>query len=683
MGETTAAELSLIVVNYHSGEPLRGFFSSLSAHPVAARTEVILVDNSPGDGTAEWVEREHADVRVLRMSRNRGYAGGVNAGLAEATGRHVLVVNPDVEFAAGAVDRALDYLRSHTAAGMVSVRLVDADGTPQHNARRFYSLMSILLRRSPLGSLRPNHPELRRHLMLDDDLDVPGPVDWVTGAFMLVRREALDEVGPMDERFFLYFEDVDWCYRMWDAGWEVHFLPDVQLVHGFRRSSTRVSRSLLHHLRSFLGFYDKWGALVYAARHLRETWSLAAAVVSDLVALNLAFLAAFFVRRLLDPVFPEPLFDLVDYWPLIRSVNIASLVVLPMTGRYSGAATLTRTSIGLSAIRAAFFVSLLVMSWTWLSHTRTFSRAVLLLFVPMYLAALALTGWLRERILVGARAGARTRRAIVVGPAWYLDDPDLRTRLPEGYGLAGVVGADDGIVSSQRLLGDLGRLSTVVDRYRISAIFLNRQVPPVPRLVSTLQRLSADGVEVHVDEPWSAAMLTPPDAGPRVQGWVRLAVPALLGRGAVAKSVVDAGLALVLGLASLPGFLVFSTLGAIFGVRVRGVTLPGTGVRWRELSARGDRPLPGWVQFPRFLEVLRGQLSLVGPEIESGPANPGRLRPGLALPVLAGHVLDEAAYCERWSLALDLECLLRQPGALLGVGRVKRDTAGPDRPGED
>jgi hypothetical protein len=86
-------------------------------------------------------------------------------------------------------------------------------------------------------------------------------------------------------------------------------------------------------VRSFLGFYDKWGALVYAARHLRDSWSLFAAIVSDLVALNAAFLSAFFVRRLLDPFFPQPLFDLVDYWPLMLSVNIASLVVLPMTGR--------------------------------------------------------------------------------------------------------------------------------------------------------------------------------------------------------------------------------------------------------------------------------------------------------------------------------------------------------------
>lgn len=683
MGETTGPEVSLIVVNYHSGEPLREFFATLRAHPVSAPYEILLVDNSPGDGTAEWVGRDHPDVRMLSMDRNLGYAGGVNAALAEARGRHVLVVNPDVQFADGAVDRALDYLRSHVEAGLVGVQLVDADGTPQRNARRFYTMASIVMRRTPLGRIWPDHPSLRRHLMLDDDLSVPGPVDWVTGAFMLVRREALDAVGPMDERFFLYFEDVDWCYRMWEAGWEVHFLPEVRLVHGFQRSSTKVSRSLVHHVRSFLGFYDKWGALVYTARHLRDSWSLVAAVVSDLIALNLAFLAAFFVRRLLDPIFPQPLFDLVDYWPLMLSVNLASLVVLPMTGRYGSRAADTRTSNALGAMRATFFVSLLVMAGTWLSYTRTFSRAVLLLFVPMYLAALALTGWLRERILAGGRSSGSAIRAVVAGSSERFQSGDVAAELPDGCVLAGVVHTDGGLAGGERLLGDLGDLPVIVDRYRIGALFIGREVQPTPRLIATLQRLAADGVELRVDEPWNAAVTGAGCDPGAMEGWTRLAVPALLGRGAAAKAVLDRVGGLILAVVSLPGYLVSSTLGIAFGIRSRPVTIEGTDARWRELTSRRMRPLPGWVQLPRFVQVLRGRLSLVGPDVSVPAGGRALLRPGLAPPVLAGQALDEAAYCERWSLAFDLECLLRQPGAVLGAGRITSVRGEPARPGED
>ena len=630
MDRAAGFEISLIVVNYHSGEPLREFFASLRDHPVSASHEIILVDNSPGDGTAEWVGREYDHVRVLGMATNLGYAGGVNAALDSVEGKHVLVVNPDVQFADGAVDRALEYLRAHTEAGLVGVQLIDDDGTPQHNARRFYTMSSILMRRTPLGRLWPDHTSLRRHLMLDDDLSVPGPVDWVTGAFMLVRREALDAVGSMDERFFLYFEDVDWCYRMWNAGWEVHFLPEVRLVHGFQRSSTKVSRSLLHHVRSFLGFYDKWGALVYAARHLRDSWSLFAAIVSDLVALNAAFLSAFFVRRLLDPFFPQPLFDLVDYWPLMLSVNLASLIVLPMTGRYGSGATDSRTSLVLGAIRSTFFVSLLVMSGTWLSYTRTFSRAVLLLFVPMYLGALAVTGWLRERILAGGQVRGRPKRAVIVGGASRFATGDVLEGLPAGYSLAGVVSSDGGLVGGERLLGDLGDLSVVVDRYRIAAVFVGREVAPSPRLVGMLQRLASEGVELSVDSPWNAAVSLPADREGSMPTWTRLAVPSLLGRGAVAKSILDRLVGLLLAVVSLPGYLVSSTVGAVFGVRTRPVTIEGTGERWRELSGRGRRPLPGWVQLPRFLQVLRGRLSLVGPYGTTDTGGHSVLRAGLA-----------------------------------------------------
>jgi hypothetical protein len=222
-----------------------------------------------------------------------------------------------------------------------------------------------------------------------------------------------------------------------------------------------------------------------------------------------------------------------------------------------------------------------------------------------------------------------------------------------------------------------------VDRYRIEAVFLRREIEPGPSVVSVLQRLAAGGVEVRVDEPWSAAMLGAAASDRGSGGWVRLAVPPLLGRGSAAKSVLDFAGALVLAVVSLPGFLVFSTIGAGFGVRPRPVTLPGAPTIWKELVARGDRPLPGWVQLPRFLQVLRGRLSLVGPNGSGAAADSGRPRPGLAVPTMAGQVLDGAAYCERWSLALDLECLLRQPGALLGSGRVELAPAGPDRPGED
>jgi N-acetylglucosaminyl-diphospho-decaprenol L-rhamnosyltransferase len=490
-----ALQLTLIVVNYHSQEPLACLLESLSRNPIAAAHEIVVVNNSPGDGLEEWLGVEHPEIRVVNMLRNLGYARGVNAGIEAARGRDLLVINPDVELESGSVDRSLDYLRKHPEVGIVGARLVNADGSDQHNARRFYSMTTILLRRTPLGRMWPDHAAIRGHLMLDDDLSAAGPVDWVTGAFMLARREAVEEVGPMDGRFFLYFEDVDWCQRMWDQGYEVHLLPDVTLRHEHQRTSTRISRSLVHHLRSFFSYYDKWGALIYVARRLKGPWRTGGAVVSDALALNVAFLVAFFLRRLLDPYFPEPVFDLVEYLPLIAFTNVVSAVTLSLLGRY-GARVEPVGRRSLESLQAAFLVVLVVMAGTYLSHLQTFSRAVILFFVPLYLGALELTRRWGQRVLAGAHGSTSGRRRVVVVDSCGEGHP----RRDVDWILAGSIGNASG---TERRLGGLGEIAFVVDRYRIDEILVPEGVELQPALLESLRRARSLGAEVLHEDAWA------------------------------------------------------------------------------------------------------------------------------------------------------------------------------------
>ena len=172
-----AHQLSIAIVNYRSGDALRALFASAREHPVSASHEWIVVDNSPGDGVAEWLAAEHPAVRVLTSPGNVGYARAVNAAIEARRGADLLVLNPDVELSEGGIDRALAYMRAHPECGLVGARLLNRDGSIQHSARRFYGVSTILLRRTPLGRIFPDHPELRRHLMLDDDLSQPRPVD--------------------------------------------------------------------------------------------------------------------------------------------------------------------------------------------------------------------------------------------------------------------------------------------------------------------------------------------------------------------------------------------------------------------------------------------------------------------------------------------------------------------------
>lgn len=681
-------ELSLILVSYHSQEPLRGFFGSLAAHPVRATHEVIVVDNAPGDGTGNWLAEQVPWVRVLEMPGNLGYARAVNAGIEQAHGEHVLVINPDVLLDEGAIDTALEHLRAHPEVGLLGVQLLDPDGRVQHNARRFYSLTTILLRRTPLGRLWPAHPELRRHLMLDDDLSRPGPVDWVTGAFMLVRREALEAVGPMDGRFFLYFEDVDWCYRMWEGGYEVHLLPDVRLVHGFQRSSKKLGRSLVYHLRSFLSFYDKWGALVYVAERLRGTWRTLTALTADLLALNLAFLLAFGVRRLLDPFFPEPLFDLVHYGPLILLVNVVSAIVLPLVGRYRTGARRTGLQGGLEALHATFFVTLVVMAAVYLSYSRTFSRAVILLFVPLFPLALALTSVLRDRVLGGARKGVAGRRALVLARGAAAAEmvrglrPDhVRDRV------VGAVALDGSVCEDVRDCGPLAELAATVERYRVNEVLIDGEAAVDPGARASVRALSAEGVEVLVDQAWAAGL------GPSSQRtarwgriWWRMPPPSALGATAALKALVDRPLGLLLWVVALPGHLLCSTVGRWAKlVEPRRVERLGQRRRrlvWTEWTDRRGRALPGLAQAPLFWQVVTGRLSLVGPyplppgcEEELGPVELLRfsVKPGLTGPWqrstgregLGSITRDELGYLEQWSLALDADLFLSAVPRLL------------------
>jgi hypothetical protein len=500
-------ELSLIVVNYHSHEPLECLLQSLARHPITVTHEVLVVNNSPDDGLDEWLARSYPDTRVLSSARNVGYARAVNRGIEAARGRDILVVNPDVVLEEGSVERALTYLRQNPEVGIVGVRLVNSDGSDQHNARRFYTLTTILLRRTPLGRLWPQHPAVRGHLMLDDDLSRARPVDWVTGAFMLVRREALDEVGGMDGRFFLYFEDVDWCQRMWDGGYEVHLLPEISLRHEHQRTSTRLNRSLIHHLRSFFSYYDKWGAMVYVARHLRGTWWRVAAVIADVLALNVAFLLAFFVRRLLDPFFPEALFDLVDYVPLILFTNVVSAVTLSLLGRYAAGPRLRGRRRTTDSLRAAFLVVLVVMAGTYLSHEQTFSRAVLLLFVPFYLGALEWTRRVQRRILEGrASTAGHFRRVGLIGEL-HPEDPERG----EGWVLAGTLGSGGG---GGRRLGDAAAASAVASAYRLDEILVGADVPAEESLLEELRRAEQQGTELYREDAWAVASKAG-EVGPR------------------------------------------------------------------------------------------------------------------------------------------------------------------------
>ncbi len=278
-------DLSHILVNYHSREPLLEVLASLPNGAAELESETVVIDNSPGDGTAEALAARFPAARIIANAENVGYARAVNQGLGATSGAFVLVMNPDCEVPAGAIRILVDHLRAHPRVGIAGPRILNPDGTLEYSARAFPDPFTFLFNRySLLTRLFPGNPWSRRYLMTDWDHASMREVDWLSGACMVVRRAAIDEVGPMDEAFFMFNEDVDWCRRMKRAGWAVVYVPEATVVHHIgasrKRTATRVilerHRGMIHYFRKHHPSNPILSALVGALITFRA-WLMVAA----------------------------------------------------------------------------------------------------------------------------------------------------------------------------------------------------------------------------------------------------------------------------------------------------------------------------------------------------------------------------------------------------------------------
>ncbi len=265
-GPTVSPRVSVIIVNWNARDVLLECLDALLPPGAPARDrEVLVVDNASTDGSAEAVARRSPAVRLVQNPDNRGFARAVNQGLALATAPFALVLNPDVVIAPAAITDLLEFMAREPEVAVAGPRLRNPDGSVQGSARRRPSVWTGLFGRTAwLTRWFPGNAMSRRELMaIDETSDQPRDVDWLSGACLMVRRRAWEQVGPMDEGFFLFWEDADWCLRFRDAGWRVVHVPAASAIHrvgvscaqrrlastiDFHRSAYRLYRK--HYLRS-------------------------------------------------------------------------------------------------------------------------------------------------------------------------------------------------------------------------------------------------------------------------------------------------------------------------------------------------------------------------------------------------------------------------------------------------
>ena len=246
--------LEVVIVSHGAEALLRRCLHSLEEHPASGTMRVTVVDSGSPDSTPDMVEREFGEVRVLRRE-NIGFSAANNVVLREDEATAVLLLNPDTEVYAGTLDAAMARLRTDERIGMVGVKLLTESGELDHACKRsFPTPLSALAHFTGVGG-----SQYRAGHLGDDE---PGEVDAVNGAFMLCRSEAVREVGLLDEGYWLYMEDLDWCHRFWDAGWKVFYEPAGVALHvkGGSSPRRRAPRQEIAFHRGMGRFYRRFDA---------------------------------------------------------------------------------------------------------------------------------------------------------------------------------------------------------------------------------------------------------------------------------------------------------------------------------------------------------------------------------------------------------------------------------------
>ena len=259
-------DVSVIIVSFNTREVLRQCLQSVVDDSSGLVAEILVVDNASTDGSPEMIEQEFPQVRLIRSQINLGFGEGNNVALREARGRYFVLLNSDAFFVKGALPLAIQHMDENPSVGLGGCRLIGRDGISQPSSRCFHSVTGDLIVLSGLAAKFPNSKFFGSFdRTWANELDA-SPVDWVPGAFSIVRPSALNKVGFFDPSFFLYYEEVDLCMRLKKSGIPVWYWPDIVVIHIGGESSRqltslefspRAAQVVLWRMRSTLLYYRK------------------------------------------------------------------------------------------------------------------------------------------------------------------------------------------------------------------------------------------------------------------------------------------------------------------------------------------------------------------------------------------------------------------------------------------
>ncbi len=246
-------DVSIIIVNWNTKRLLLECLSSVFKTINKLSFEIWLVDNASTDGSVEAVKQNYPDVKIIQNKKNLGFAAANNIALERMCGQYALLLNTDTILTSGAVENLFDFMEKNPTAGMACGQLLNQDGSKQNSIANFPSILSLLCNESLLQTLFPGkYPGKRR------EYKKPVEVDSCIGACLMVRKKAMNEVGLLDKRYFFFFEETDWAYRMKQTGWTIYFVPSAKIFHIQGQTVGHKASSRIMFYRSRYIYFKKW-----------------------------------------------------------------------------------------------------------------------------------------------------------------------------------------------------------------------------------------------------------------------------------------------------------------------------------------------------------------------------------------------------------------------------------------
>ncbi len=263
-------KVTIAINSYKSPELLRLSLRALREHLRSASFsfEILVVDSATEEATEMLLREEFPEVCFFPNANNVGFGRLIDRSIKEAQGEYIFFINADIIVQEKSIEKLLAYAEAHPEIGLLGPKQINFNGGVQQSCYRFYQPRTVLYRRTFLGKLSFGKKHLRWFTLADEDLSLPKTVDWVIGSAMFVSKANAEKVGPMDERFFMYMEDVDWCRRFWEAGLQVVYYPDSVVYHYHAKGSAKggfflsllMNRLTWYHIESAVKYFVKyWG----------------------------------------------------------------------------------------------------------------------------------------------------------------------------------------------------------------------------------------------------------------------------------------------------------------------------------------------------------------------------------------------------------------------------------------